>query len=83
MDCERITEDTVYPEDNLSQMWYGMELAAKPSQRKAQLQKSKTTVEVFNQQKAEILWAEVLFPFFFSRKTIFIKDGEERECCFI
>lgn len=83
MDCERITEDTVYPGDNLSQMWYGMELAAKPSQRKAQLQKSKTTVEVFNQQKAEILWAEVLFPFFFSRKTIFIKDGEERECCFV
>ena len=55
MDCERITEDTVYPGDNLSQMWYWMELAAKPSQRKAQLQESKTTVGVFNQQKAEIL----------------------------
>ena len=65
MDRERITEDTGYPGDNLSQMWYGMELAPKPLQRKAHLQKSETTVEVFNQQRAEILWAEVLFPFFF------------------
>lgn len=58
-------------------VWDGA--GSEAGQRKAHLQKSETTVEVFNQQRAEILWAEMLFPFFFLQEDDVYKGwGRER-----
>ena len=79
MDRERITGDTVCPGDNLSQMWYGMELAAKLAREKHIYRKAKLQLKYLTNRGLRFCGQRCSFHSFFSRKTMFIKDGEERD----